>query len=108
MTWTITTDRIHRHSNIGGWQMQWYHRLDASKDPKQIDISGQLNGAAILKGIYVLDGDELRMCLGHAGKDRPAAFPEKPKSGEVTILQRKTASVEKPKAKEAVPAGKPE
>ena len=33
MTWTITKDRIHRHSNIGGWQMQWYHRLDAGKDP---------------------------------------------------------------------------
>lgn len=88
MSWTITADRIHRHSNIAGFQPQWYHRIDASKDPKQIDIAWQLNGPTTIKGIYALDGDELRLCLGDAGKDRPAAFPEKPKPGDLTILKR--------------------
>ncbi len=103
MTWTITPDRIHRHSNIAGFQMQWYHRLDASKDPKQIDIAGQLRGAPVYKGVYILEGDELRLCLGDVGKDRPAAFPEKPKPGEITILQRKKPDAEQPKAKEERP-----
>jgi uncharacterized protein (TIGR03067 family) len=98
MTWTITTDRIHRHSNIAGFQMQWYHRLDAGKDPRQIDIAGQLNGSPVCKGIYMLDGDELRLCLGEPGKDRPAAFPRKPGPGEITILQR---------ARDAPAAGEP-
>ncbi|MFL5338583.1 MAG: sigma-70 family RNA polymerase sigma factor [Gemmataceae bacterium] len=103
-TWTITKDRIHRHSVGTGWQMQWYHRLDAGKDPKQIDIAGQLNGPTVIKGIYVLDGDELRLCLGAAGKDRPAAFPEKPEPGEVLILHRQKPEAEQPKAKEEQPA----
>jgi hypothetical protein len=81
--------------------MQWYHRLDEGKDPKQIDIAGQLNGATIIKGIYMLDGDELRLCLGEANKDRPAAFPEKPKPGEVLILQRQKPGAEQPKEKDA-------
>jgi uncharacterized protein (TIGR03067 family) len=97
-TWTITKDRIHRHSNIAGWQIQWYHRLDAGKDPRQIDIAAQLNGPPIIKGIYVLDGDELRLCLGELGKDRPAAFPKEPKPGEVLILQRAKEAAEPPKA----------
>jgi RNA polymerase sigma factor (sigma-70 family) len=108
MTWTITKDHINRHSPGGGWQMQWYHRLDASKDPKQIDIAGQLNGPTIIKGIYILDGDELRLCLDDAGKGRPAAFPEKPGRGEVTILKRAKQAAEPPKAKEEHPATKTE
>lgn len=106
MTWTITKDRIHRHSMIGGFQMQWYHRLDAGKEPKQIDIAGQLNGPPVYKGIYILDGDELRLCLGDPGKDRPAAFPEKPKPGELTILKRQKPLVEPPKAKGESPAAR--
>jgi hypothetical protein len=68
--------------------MQGYHRLDPGKDPKQIDIAGQLNGSIVIKGICVLDGDEPRLCLDEAGKDRPTAFPEPPKPGENTILKR--------------------
>src|SRR5262249_33712222 len=40
----------------------------------------------VIKGIYELDAGELRLCLGEIGKDRPAAFPEKRKPGEVLIL----------------------
>jgi uncharacterized protein (TIGR03067 family) len=85
--------------------MQWYHRLDAGKDPKQIDIAGQLNGATVIKGIYVLDGDELRLYLGGAGKDRPAAFPKQPGPGEqLLILHRQKPVAEPPKAKVEPPA----
>ena len=38
----------------------------------------------------VRDGDELRLCLGAPGKDRPAAFPQQPKPGEVLTFRRRT------------------
>src|SRR5260370_23855529 len=79
-----------------------FHRLDAAKSPKQIDITvtvvSGVYGAdvpidanartlGVIKGIYELDRGELRLCLGEMGKDRPAAFPVKPKPGEVLILR---------------------
>src|SRR5262249_23475292 len=54
----------------------------------------------------VLDGDELRLRLGEMGKDRPAAFPEKRKPGEVLILRRETFGATPPKAKDAQPVHK--
>jgi hypothetical protein len=40
----------------------------------------------VVRGIYALEPGEFRLCLGEVGKDRPAAFPERPKPGEVLIL----------------------
>src|SRR5262249_2614946 len=81
------------------------YRLDAGKTPKQIDI-GVAKDSVRIKGIYVFDGDELRLCLAQPDKDRPAAFPDKPKPGEVLILHRQRPAVEQPKAKEEQPAAK--
>jgi RNA polymerase sigma factor (sigma-70 family) len=105
--WWIGGGTIRSNPNYWGYwyPITRYYRLDAGKDPKQIDLSGQANGPPVSKGIYVLDGDELRLCLG--GKDdRPAAFPAKPKPGEVLILHRKKLGAEQPKAKEEQPAAK--
>ncbi len=105
--WIITEDTIRtdaKDGGLGGFSASIYsHRLDAAKDPKQIDIdvifyNGPLVGINI-KGIYVLDGDELRLCLADRGKERPAAFPKKPMPGEVLILQRQKPDAEKPTAK---------
>jgi RNA polymerase sigma factor (sigma-70 family) len=105
--WVIYDDWILMHAKNGGVNAHHYsHRLDASKNPKQIDIHETVyNGpnVGVIKGIYVLDGDELRLCLGEKGNDRPGAFPEKPKPGEVLILQREVGGVP-PKAKEKPPA----
>ncbi len=57
----------------------------------------------MIKGIFVLDGDELRLCLGEVGKDRPAAFPERPKPGEVLVLQRVSSGATPLTAKAAQP-----
>ena len=99
-----------------------FHRLDAGKNPKHIDITLTEVGSSVIgpdvpidrnaqtvgviKGIYSFKGDELRFCLAPIDKDRPAKFPEKPEPGEVLILQRQTPGGEQPKAKEKLPAEK--
>jgi hypothetical protein len=57
----------------------------------------------VIKGIYDLNGDELRLCLGELGKDRPAAFPEKPKPGELLVLRRASSGATPPAATDAAP-----
>jgi RNA polymerase sigma factor (sigma-70 family) len=106
--WVITEDTILMHAkNLGVNAYRYFHRVDAAKTPKQIDITvkkvkGQSVG--VIKGIYVLDGDELRLYLAAQGKDRPAAFPDKPKPGEVLILQRAMPDGTPPQAKQEQPA----
>src|SRR5262245_58619247 len=101
----ITEDSILMHAKDLGLNTQHYaHRLDASKNPKQINITitrGKGETVGVIKGIYVLEGDELRLCLGEMGKDRPAAFPEKRKPGEVLVLRRAGSGATPPTAKDA-------
>jgi uncharacterized protein (TIGR03067 family) len=105
--WVITEDSILMHAKDGGAIAHHYaHRLDESKNPKQIDVTVSLikgPTVGVIKGIYVLDGDELRLCLGEMGKDRPTAFPEKPKLGEVLVLRRERWDAAPPTAKGAGP-----
>jgi uncharacterized protein (TIGR03067 family) len=87
--WIISKDRILMNAYGPGALAAQYHFLDPGKDPKQIDITfTPVNGPHAINGIYLLDGDELRLCLGDKGKDRPVAFPKKPAPGEVLILHR--------------------
>jgi len=59
-------------------------RLDPSKNPPAIDMvftEGD-NKDKILKGIYRIDGDTLKVCRGlSAGKDRPTQFGTWPNTG---------------------------
>jgi uncharacterized protein (TIGR03067 family) len=102
--WVITNDSILMNAKAGGAiAHQYFHRLDANKTPRQIDITvTKVNGPrlGVIKGIYSLDGDELRLCLAPMDKDRPTAFPEKPGPGEVLILQRATSGASPPNAKD--------
>jgi RNA polymerase sigma factor (sigma-70 family) len=100
--WEIGTHQIVKNPMLTGIITQsYFHRLDATKSPKQIDIAvtstGGMIGAEIpmtarnrpigvIKGIYELNGDELRVCLG-LGKDRPTAFAGNPKPGELLVLR---------------------
>jgi RNA polymerase sigma factor (sigma-70 family) len=100
--WEIGKHQIIMNANLFGFRtLSHFYRLDAAKSPKQIDITVTAIAAVyggdipmdanarivgVIKGIYELDRGELRLCLGEMGKDRPAAFPAKPKPGEVLIL----------------------
>jgi uncharacterized protein (TIGR03067 family) len=55
--------------------------LDASNTPASIDLK---RGERTVKGIYLLEGDTLKLCLGRPGTDRPKEFVSK--AGSETAL----------------------
>jgi uncharacterized protein (TIGR03067 family) len=61
-------------------------KLDSTKNPKEIDL--EINGRT-LKGIYVLDGDLLRMSYTLNGDERPAELVSKPDSGVVLVVHKR-------------------
>jgi uncharacterized protein (TIGR03067 family) len=58
--------------------------LDPGKSPKQIDLNpgGERRTA---RGIYALKGDELKLCYGEGGAERPTEFAS-PEGGRVYLL----------------------
>ncbi len=62
------------------------YTLDASKRPKAMDTSHELDpGKPIVQlAIYALDGDELKLCLGRAGEPRPTKFESK--AGDTVVV----------------------
>ena len=60
--------------------------LDATKQPKTIDLD--VNGR-VLKGIYELDGDSLKMCYNLNDEARPTEFVSKPDSGLIVVVHRR-------------------
>jgi uncharacterized protein (TIGR03067 family) len=70
-------------------------KVDLTQKPKRIDITftdGPEKGRTSL-GIYELDGDTYKVCIGLTGKDRPTEFASKPGSGHVLeVLKREKAN----------------
>jgi uncharacterized protein (TIGR03067 family) len=67
------------------------YKVDLDKTPKQIDITfteGPEKGKTI-HGIYELDADVYKLCIGLAGKGRPAEFSSKPGSGQALEVLRR-------------------
>ena len=61
-------------------------KLDVTQTPKAIDLD--VNGR-IIKGIYELHGDTLRMCYNLSSDERPTEFESKPDSGLIVIIHRR-------------------
>jgi uncharacterized protein (TIGR03067 family) len=69
------------------------YRIDADKQPKQIDMigtEGELKGRAA-QGIYALDGDTLTICYTMPGNERPTQFESKPGSGATLVVWKRAA-----------------
>lgn len=61
-------------------------KLDSTQKPKTIDLD--VNGR-ILKGIYELEGDTLKMCYNLTHEERPTEFVSKPDSGLIVIVHKR-------------------
>jgi uncharacterized protein (TIGR03067 family) len=55
-------------------------KYDASKKPRQLTIEPDSKKGEVIKAIYELDGDKLKVCYDFSGKD----FPTKFEAGEGT------------------------
>jgi uncharacterized protein (TIGR03067 family) len=67
------------------------YKLDPSKMPKHIDITKKGDkGSPVLRGIYSLKGDTLKICVPNKGPEgpRPASFDDKD-AYEVTLTRVK-------------------
>jgi uncharacterized protein (TIGR03067 family) len=67
------------------------YKLDTAKSPRRIDIIGTEgdNKGKAAQGIYLLEGETLKLCYTMPGKDRPNEFESKPGSGaSFTIWKR--------------------
>ncbi|HMF14628.1 MAG TPA: TIGR03067 domain-containing protein [Gemmataceae bacterium] len=81
---TFSGEKLTVHGEKG---MESAFKLDPSKKPKEIDVTpgdGPDRGK-VLRGIYELMDEELKICIGKAGKERPTEFASKENSGVVLI-----------------------
>ena len=65
--------------------------LDPKASPKTIDMTpddGPFKGKTF-RGIYQLEGDELKACFAFPGKDRPKNYLTRPESGLVLEFWRR-------------------
>jgi uncharacterized protein (TIGR03067 family) len=56
-------------------------KLDATKTPKQIDLTPDGGKAGTIEGIYKIDGDTMTICYPAPKGKRPEAFESKEGSG---------------------------
>jgi uncharacterized protein (TIGR03067 family) len=67
-------------------------KIDPEKKPKQIDVT-PTDGPEkdkVLKGIYSLDKEELKLCVAHeSGAERPTEFESKENSQILLIVLKK-------------------
>jgi len=62
------------------------YKLDTTTNPKTIDVVTELDTS---KGIYRLEGDNLKICGVSTGEERPAEFTTKPGTKQVLFVLKR-------------------
>jgi len=67
------------------------YSIEPNKSPKEIDVTTP-NGEMMLKGIYTLKGDDMKIAVTHDGGDRPGELKSEEGSKTlVVVLKREKA-----------------
>ncbi len=61
-------------------------KLDPTKNPRTIDITPEKGKEEMVRGIYELKGDSLKICFNNPGGARPAEFASKAGTEQVLIV----------------------
>ena len=64
------------------------YKLDPDKKPRTIDITPEKDKEKVA-GIYELKGDDLKICFGKPGEERPTAFGPKGVKGQTLIVLKR-------------------
>jgi uncharacterized protein (TIGR03067 family) len=64
-------------------------KLDATKTPREIDLTPADKGKGVIRGIYKLEKDTLTMCYSTTGKDRPTKFESKAGTGHALAVWKR-------------------
>ena len=66
-------------------------KIDPTKKPKEIDITVRTPDGSerSVKGIYEIEGDNLRICTAGPGPDRPKEFTGKEGSGNTLMVYKR-------------------
>ena len=76
-------------------------KIDPSKNPRAIDYvvaAGPTQGQTHL-GIYSLDGDTFKSCIGAPGTERPTDFTSKPGDQKTSTVWKRQRPAAKPQQK---------
>ena len=90
-TLTVKGDACTVVREKGTKKATWRIKLDAAKQPKQIDFFG--DGEKV-PGIYKLEGTTLLICQGQSGKDRPTEFAAEAKGDDVLFVFRRLTAAD--------------
>ena len=73
---------------MGEQVIEGTHKLDPSKDPKQIDAirSKGPDAGKTIRGIYILDALTFKVCFAPVEKDHPTAFATKEGDGQRLLI----------------------
>jgi uncharacterized protein (TIGR03067 family) len=86
--WTFKGNELIR--NLGDEPAGGKFRLDATKQPKEIDLFDYAGKGKPVRGIYAFEGEQLKILLGSSkGGERPAVFGGPPKSGQAQFLMKR-------------------
>jgi uncharacterized protein (TIGR03067 family) len=90
MKGTFTFDGTDLKIKLGSQDHQVTFKLDSTKKPKEIDVTpgdGPQAGM-LMRGIYSLSKDELKICLAHPEQDRPKSL-DKPGENVIVVTLKK-------------------
>ena len=82
---TFTFDGHDMKIKFGDQDHQGTFKLDDSKKPMEIDVTpgDGPDAGKLMRGIYSLNKDELKLCLAHAEQERPKSLD---KPGDMVII----------------------
>ena len=69
-------------------------KLDPKRDPKGYEVTTP--EGKVVPGIYELDGDTLKVCLGTPGDERPKTFETSQDDGRTLVVYRRERSSKAP------------